>query len=80
MPYELRFPALDDEKTEGVVVTWLKAPGEPVRKGEVLLEVQVEKVTSEIASPVDGTLDQVLAEQGTVVRAGQVLALITTAR
>lgn len=79
MPHELRLPALDEAKSEGMVVTWFKAPGERVRKGEVLLEVQVEKVACAVECPVDGTLTRILAEPGATVAVGQVLALITEA-
>jgi pyruvate dehydrogenase E2 component (dihydrolipoamide acetyltransferase) len=50
--------------TEGVVVRWLKAEGEAVRKGDVLCEVETEKAIFEVESPVDGMLLKIVAPAG----------------
>lgn len=71
---EVRFPLMsdDDPDAEGVVGTWFVNGGEPVTQGQVIAEVQVEKVSWEVEAPVAGTLHQVVAEnvgvkQGTVI-------------
>jgi pyruvate dehydrogenase E2 component (dihydrolipoamide acetyltransferase) len=66
----------DRQSDEGVVVNWFKAVGAPVRQGEVVAEVMIDKVTLEVQSPTDGTIGRVLVAQGGVVKAGTVLAEI----
>lgn len=46
------------------VVRWLKKPGEPVKRGEIICEVETEKIALEVAAPVDGFLTAILAAGG----------------
>ena len=55
MSVELTMPQLGESVTEGTVGRWLKALGERVDKYEPLVEVETDKVTTEIPSPVAGT-------------------------
>ncbi len=61
---------------EYVVVTWLKRVGDPVRPGEVLVVIQVEKVAYDVPSPVSGTLAEILVPQGEVAQRGRPLARV----
>jgi 2-oxoglutarate dehydrogenase E2 component (dihydrolipoamide succinyltransferase) len=74
MDFEL--PKLADTLVEGTVSRWLKKPGEVVRKGEPLVEIETDKVNSEIESPFDGVLNEILVPEGETVPVGQVLARI----
>ncbi len=67
-------PDLEAETEEYAIVTWLKRPGDPVRKGETLVIVQAEKVSFELPAPADGTLTDILVPQGAVAKGGEVLA------
>ncbi len=62
--------------TEAKVVKWIKQPGETVRLGDPLVEVETDKAVTEIESPAAGVLDGILAPEGTVVALGQQLATI----
>lgn len=64
---------------ECVVVTWLKREGSVVAKDEVLLILQAEKISFEIPSPAAGQVTAILAQQGEVVKKGQVLAQLEVA-
>jgi pyruvate/2-oxoglutarate dehydrogenase complex dihydrolipoamide acyltransferase (E2) component len=75
---DFRFPKLADTLGEGVVARWLKQPGDVVREGEPLVEVETDKVNSELESPADGVLAEIVAPEGTTVPVGEVLARITT--
>ncbi|TMF23088.1 MAG: hypothetical protein E6I28_13695 [Chloroflexi bacterium] len=55
MAYELKMPKLGESVTEGTIGKWLKQPGEKVNKYDLLVEVQTDKVNTEIPSPVAGT-------------------------
>ena len=63
-------PQLGETVTEGTVGRWLKNVGDSVEKYEPLLEVETDKVASEIPSPFAGVLSKILAEEGTTVPVG----------
>ena len=69
-------PKLADTLVEGTVARWLKEPGEPVGKGEALVEIETEKVNSELESPIDGVLAEVLVKAGDTVDVGTLIARI----
>ena len=56
MAYELTLHDLGEGLTEAEVIAWLVAVGEPVRTGDVLVEVETAKTTAEITAPRDGVL------------------------
>ncbi len=69
-------PTLSDEVEEGVLVTWFVVPGASVRAGDLVAEVQVEKVSEEVRAPADGRLTETLVGPGDVVRQGAPIALM----
>ncbi len=73
---EIPVPDIIGDAEECVVVTWLKRVGDQVQKGEDLLVLQVEKVSYDVPSPVEGRLVEILVPQGQVARRGQALARI----
>src|SRR5881296_3626106 len=79
MAFELKMPKLGESVTEGTIGKWLKKPGEKVNKYDLLVEVQTDKVNTEIPSPVSGTLREVKVEEGQTVPIGTLLALFDTA-
>lgn len=74
MDFEL--PRLADDLVEATVTRWLKASGDRVEKGEAVVEVETEKVNSELEAPAGGVLEIVVPD-GTTVAVGSVLARIT---
>src|SRR5207244_6036761 len=76
MPADVIMPALGMAQETGKVLRWLKQDGEPVTKGEPLLEVETDKVTVEIEAPADGTLAGVSAPDGADVPVGTVSAVV----
>ncbi len=71
---ELRLEALVPEMEFGTVVRWLKQEGDPVEAGEVIVEVEAEKVVQEVSAPVGGTLREIVGVEGDELRVGSVLA------
>lgn len=69
-------PALGMAQETGLIVRWLKAEGEAVKKGEALLEVETDKATVEIEAAADGILAAISATAGDEVPVGQVIAHI----
>jgi pyruvate dehydrogenase E2 component (dihydrolipoamide acetyltransferase) len=79
MPTNVIMPALELAQETGKVLRWMKAPGDTVRKGEPIVEIETDKVTVEIESPASGILSSVTAQEGDVVPVGQTIALIAAA-
>ena len=79
LPCQVDFllPRLADTLVEGTVARWLKRPGERVSKGEPLVEVETDKVNSELEAPIDGTLSEIVVAEGETAPVGAVLARIT---
>jgi pyruvate/2-oxoglutarate dehydrogenase complex dihydrolipoamide acyltransferase (E2) component len=73
---EVTLPRLADSVVDGIVTRWLKRPGDRVAQGEPLVEIETDKVNSEIESPADGVLTEILAEEGATVPVGEVIARI----
>ena len=69
-------PALGIAQEKGSLVSWLKAEGEPVTKGEPLMEVETDKATVEVEAPASGVLAHVTAAPGDEVPVGQRIAVI----
>jgi pyruvate dehydrogenase E2 component (dihydrolipoamide acetyltransferase) len=67
---------LDFTMEEGRIVEWFKKEGEPVQKGEPILEIETAKVTMEIEAPATGVLTRILVPQDDEVSPGTVLAVI----
>ena len=70
-------PNMDLIITEATIVGWFKKIGERVGKGEALLEIETDKAVTQIESPADGILAEILADKGAVVPLGQQLGTIT---
>lgn len=62
--------------TEGTIVNWLKAEGEAVTEGELLVEVETAKAVEEILAPTSGVLRKILVAEGETVDVHAELALI----
>ena len=74
--YDSPRPRIDGAQSEIVVAAWLKQPGDFVRAGEIVAEVATDKVNVEIASPVTGVLEAILAGEGATVVEGTPLARV----
>ena len=76
MRRQVLMPRLAEEAEEGIVVTWFTELGASVNEGDLLAELQVEKVSSELRSPFSGRVAQLLVEPGGVARQGAPIAVI----
>jgi 2-oxoglutarate dehydrogenase E2 component (dihydrolipoamide succinyltransferase) len=79
MPTQVVMPQLGESVLEGTITRWLKAVGETVEENEPLVEVNTDKVDTEIPSPASGTILEILVPAGTTVQAGALLAWIEPA-
>ena len=64
MAYELKMPQLGLTMEEGTVSKWIKKEGDAIKVGDVILEITTDKLTNEVVSEVEGTLIQIVAQEG----------------
>jgi 2-oxoglutarate dehydrogenase E2 component (dihydrolipoamide succinyltransferase) len=76
MPTKVIMPQMGESVVEGTVGRWLKREGDAVEQYEPIVEVETDKVTSEVTASVSGTLLKIYVGEGRTVPAGTVLALI----
>jgi pyruvate dehydrogenase E2 component (dihydrolipoamide acetyltransferase) len=70
-------PQMGESIVEATLTKWLKKPGDPVKRDEALFEISTDKVDSEVPSPVDGVLAEVLVQEGATVGVNAVVAKIS---
>jgi pyruvate/2-oxoglutarate dehydrogenase complex dihydrolipoamide acyltransferase (E2) component len=76
---KVTMPQLGESVAEGTIGKWLKQPGDHVAKYEPLVEVVTDKVNAEVPSPFEGTLREILVEEGATVPNNAEIAVIETA-
>lgn len=74
---DVMVPALGESVSEATVSTWFKKPGDAVKQDEMLCELETDKVSVEVPSPVTGVLAEILAPEGATVAANARLAIVT---
>jgi 2-oxoisovalerate dehydrogenase E2 component (dihydrolipoyl transacylase) len=79
MQTEVVMPQMGVSVSEGTVTKWLRQVGEPIQRDESLLEISTDKVDTEVPSPAEGVVAQILVQEGETVEVGTVLALIAPA-
>ena len=70
-------PALGESVSEASIAKWTKKVGDAVRKDEVLVELETDKVSLEVVAPVDGTLGDIKFGEGDTVTPGAILGSVT---
>jgi pyruvate/2-oxoglutarate dehydrogenase complex dihydrolipoamide acyltransferase (E2) component len=73
---ELRLPQRSGDQEYATVQKWLKAVGDRVDAGDPVVEIEMDKATEEVVSPVGGRLAEILAEEGDELKVDAVLAII----
>src|SRR5574341_1219480 len=76
MPTSVIMPELGESVIEGTVGRWLVKVGDTVKEYDPLVEIETDKVTTEIPAPASGVVLQILAQEGEVVKVGTVVAVI----
>src|SRR5882757_8936280 len=71
-------PKLSATMESATVLRWLKEAGQRVRQGEPLVELETDKAAIEVEAPADGTLESILAPEGTELPIGAALGRLTT--
>jgi len=75
----VKMPKLGTTMTEGTIIKWLKSEGDPVKKGEIYVEIQTDKVNIEDEAETSGVLRKIIAKEGETVKVGDPIAIIAEA-
>ncbi|MBS4025043.1 MAG: 2-oxo acid dehydrogenase subunit E2, partial [Clostridia bacterium] len=78
MKFEFQFPDVGEGIHEGVITKWLVKEGDEVKEGQSIVEVETDKVTTEIPSPRSGKIHELLAKKGDTINVGNVFVTINT--
>lgn len=73
---EIKVPELAESITEGTIAQWLKKPGDYVKKGDFVVELETDKVNVEVISEESGVIQELKAEEGDTVQVGEVIAIV----
>lgn len=76
MSQPITMPALSDTMSNGRLVKWIKKPGDPISKGDVIAEVETDKAVMDVEAFQNGYLSGPLAEEGTEAPVGQIIGYI----
>jgi len=74
---DISVPTMGESVAEGAIGTWLKKAGDAVKKDELLVEIETDKVAVEVSSPADGVLSEIVAADGATVTPGQVIGRVS---
>ena len=78
MIIEIKVPVLAESVPDATLLDWQKNIGEYVERGEILIDLETDKVTLEVASPEAGIVKEILKQSGDVVLTDDILAVIDT--
>ena len=73
---EIKVPAMGESITEGTISRWVVKEGDSVNQGDVLLEVETDKVNIEISAEESGVITSILHQEGDTVQIGEAIALL----
>ncbi|MBU2082551.1 MAG: 2-oxoglutarate dehydrogenase complex dihydrolipoyllysine-residue succinyltransferase [Alphaproteobacteria bacterium] len=73
---DISVPTLGESVTEATVGQWLKAAGDTVKRDDVLVELETDKVSVEVSAPEDGVLSEIVAKEGETVEIGALLGRV----
>ena len=76
MAVEIKAPSFPESVADGEIVAWHKGEGESVRRDELLVEIETDKVVMEVVAPTDGVLQSIKVQEGTVIESEVILALL----
>jgi len=77
MSIEIRVPTLPESVADATLISWHKAPGDFIQKDENLVDLETDKVVLEVPAPESGILTEIIAQDGSTVTSGDLLAMFT---
>ena len=76
MAIEIKAPAFPESVADGTVATWHKQPGEAVKRDELIVDIETDKVVMEVLAEADGVIGEIIKGEGETVLSGEVLGTL----
>lgn len=76
MTIEIKAPTLPESVPDGTIATWHKKAGETVKRDELLVDIETDKVVIEVVSPADGVLEKIVKGTGDTIVSNELIALV----
>ena len=76
MTIEIKAPTLPESVPDGTIATWHKKAGDAVKRDELLVDIETDKVVIEVVSPADGVLQQILKKTGDTIVSNELIATV----
>ena len=73
MAIDIKAPSFPESVADGTVATWHKKPGEAVKRDELLVDIETDKVVMEVLAEADGVLAEIIMNEGDTVLSGELL-------
>ncbi|AJE15046.1 MULTISPECIES: 2-oxoglutarate dehydrogenase complex dihydrolipoyllysine-residue succinyltransferase [Stutzerimonas] len=73
MAIEIKAPTFPESVADGTVATWHKKPGEAVKRDELIVDIETDKVVMEVLAEADGVLTEIVKNEGDTVLSGELL-------
>ncbi len=74
MSIEIKAPTFPESVADGTVATWHKKPGEAVKRDELIVDIETDKVVLEVVAPADGSISEILKGEGETILSNEVIA------
>jgi len=74
MTIEIKAPSFPESVADGEIATWHKRPGDAIKRDELLADIETDKVVLEIVAPADGTLVEIIKDEGATVLSEELIA------
>lgn len=75
---DIAMPKMGESVMEGTIIKWYKKNGDPIKKDETLFEISTDKVDTEVPSPIDGIVSEILVAEQETVEVGTVVARVSS--
>lgn len=77
MTIEVKAPVFPESVADGTIATWHKKPGEPVKRDELLVDIETDKVVLEVVAVADGTMAEIIKDEGETILSGELIGQFT---
>ena len=74
MSIEIKAPSFPESVADGTIATWHKQPGEACARDELIVDIETDKVVLEVVAPADGSLSEIIADEGSTVLSNELIA------
>jgi 2-oxoglutarate dehydrogenase E2 component (dihydrolipoamide succinyltransferase) len=74
MSIEIKAPTFPESVADGTIATWHKKPGEAVKRDELIVDIETDKVVLEVVAPADGSIAEIIKGEGDTVLSNEVIA------